>query len=44
MRFFPVPLISSVKVCMVAVLALSYIYYFPVLYMYMWKQRKARIS
>lgn len=29
---------------MVAVLAVSYIYYFPVLYMYMWKQRKARIS
>lgn len=28
----------------VAVLALSYIYYFPVLYMYMWKQRKARIG
>jgi ABC-type transport system involved in cytochrome bd biosynthesis fused ATPase/permease subunit len=29
---------------MAAVLAVSYIYYFPVLYMYMWKQRKARIS
>jgi len=28
---------------MAAVLALSYIYYFPVLYMYMWKQRKARL-
>ena len=28
---------------MVAVLVVSYIYYFPVLYMYMWKQRKARI-
>ena len=28
---------------MVAVLAVSYIYYFPVLYMYMWKQRKARL-
>jgi very-long-chain (3R)-3-hydroxyacyl-CoA dehydratase len=29
---------------MVAVLAVSYIYYFPVLYMYMWKQRKTRVS
>ena len=29
---------------MVAVLAASYIYYFPVLYMYMWKQRKARLG
>ncbi len=28
---------------MVAILAVSYIYYFPVLYMYMWKQRKARL-
>lgn len=28
----------------VAVLAVSYIYYFPVLYMYMWKQRKVKVS
>jgi very-long-chain (3R)-3-hydroxyacyl-CoA dehydratase len=28
---------------MVGVLLISYIYYFPVLYMYMWKQRKARL-
>ena len=28
---------------MVGFLAISYIYYFPVLYMYMWKQRKARL-
>jgi very-long-chain (3R)-3-hydroxyacyl-CoA dehydratase len=29
---------------MVVVLAISYLYYFPVLYGYMWKQRKARIN
>jgi very-long-chain (3R)-3-hydroxyacyl-CoA dehydratase len=28
---------------LVALLAISYIYYFPVLYMYMWKQRKAKL-
>ena len=28
----------------VVVLAASYIYYFPVLYMYMWKQRKSRLN
>jgi len=29
---------------LVAVLSVSYLYYFPVLYMYMWKQRKARLN
>jgi very-long-chain (3R)-3-hydroxyacyl-CoA dehydratase len=29
---------------MLVVLAISYLYYFPVLYMYMWKQRKARLG
>ena len=33
----------SLYAAMAAVLAVSYIYYFPVLYMYMWKQRKARL-
>jgi very-long-chain (3R)-3-hydroxyacyl-CoA dehydratase len=28
---------------MVGALSISYIYYFPVLYMYMWKQRRARL-
>jgi very-long-chain (3R)-3-hydroxyacyl-CoA dehydratase len=34
----------SLYAAMAAVLAISYLYYFPVLYMYMWKQRKARIG
>jgi hypothetical protein len=29
---------------MVVGLAISYLYYFPVLYKYMWKQRKAKVS
>lgn len=33
----------SLYAVMVAILAISYLYYFPVLYMYMWKQRKARL-
>jgi hypothetical protein len=34
----------SLYTVMVAVLAVSYLYYFPVLYMYMWKQRKAKVG
>ena len=34
----------SLYAAMVAVLAVSYLYYFPVLYMYMWKQRKSRLN
>ena len=33
----------SLYAAMVAILAVSYLYYFPVLYTYMWKQRKARL-
>jgi very-long-chain (3R)-3-hydroxyacyl-CoA dehydratase len=34
----------SLYAVMVLILAVSYLYYFPVLYKYMWKQRKARVA
>jgi very-long-chain (3R)-3-hydroxyacyl-CoA dehydratase len=41
--FGPRPLPNLYYGVFVAFLAVSYIYYFPVLYRYMWKQRKAKL-
>jgi very-long-chain (3R)-3-hydroxyacyl-CoA dehydratase len=38
-----VPFAFSPYAVLVGFLAVSYLYYFPVLYKYMWKQRKARV-
>ncbi len=37
------PFIFDLYTALVAFLVIAYVYYFPVLYKYMWKQRKARM-